>query len=130
MLLNSVNPIDYVLDIVNGNKEKQNENDNDKDQNSYKNLKQEEEDETINDSNAIKFNELEKDSPFYDSNNFNNRYTNIEEHNQIYHPRTKSKLFNYIVDKLFLCLPKFLKLIGPLFCLTIIIFLLYTYFSI
>ena len=130
MLLNSVNPIDYVLDIVNNNNEKQNENDNEKDENTYKNLKQEEEDETVNDSNAINFNESEKDSPFFDSNNYNNRISNNEEHNQLFEPRTKSKLFNYIVDKLFLYLTKFLKLLGPLFCLTIITFLLYTYISI
>ena len=133
MLLNSVNPIDYVLDIA-YNKKNENENDNEK--NSYKNLKQEEEEEeNINDSNAINFNESEKESHSvnYDNNNnyiIHNNKSNTEEHNQFFQPRTKSKIFNYIIDKLFLNLTKFLKLIGPLFCITIITFLLYTYISI
>ena len=126
MLLNSVNPIDYVLDIAYGKKEKENENETD--QNTYKNLNQEEEDETINNSNTLKFNDSEKDSPLF--NVYNKRNSNIDEHNQFFEPRTKSKLFNYIIDKIFLYSTRFLKLIGPLFCLSIITFLLYTYFSI
>ena len=137
MLLNSVNPIDYVLDIAYNNKQNENDNDidNDKDNNSYKNLKQDEEEmENLNDSNAINFNESEKESPTLtindNSKKSNKNDSNTEEHNQFFEPRTKSKLFNCIIDKLFLNLTKFLKLIGPLFCLTIVTFLIYTYISI
>jgi len=127
MLLNSVNPIDYVLDITHNNKQKEGE---ESDKNSYKNLKQEEEDEEegiIENSNALNFNESEKDS----LNNHNNNYTNKkkEEQNQFLEPRTKSKKMNNCIDIFFVNLTKFLKLIGPLFCITIITFLIYTYFS-
>ena len=140
MLLNSVNPIDYVLDIAYN---KKNKNDIDNDKSTYKNLKQEEEEEILNDSNAINFNESERESSHSinvsnddddddDGNyiNHNTLHSNTEEHNQFYQPRTKSKLFNCMIDKLFLNLTKFLKLIGPLFCITIITFIIYTYFSV
>ena len=132
MLLNSVNPIDFVLDINYKNREKENENDNDIDKNSYKNLKQEEEEEEINnDSNAINFNESDRESSNIPNYKYiNNKKSKSEEHNQFFEPRTRSKLFNYLVDKLFLNLTRFLKLIGPLFCIAIITFLIYTYFSI
>ena len=133
MLLNSVNPIDYVLDIAYNKREKENETENDIDKNSYKNLNQEEDvEEIVSDSNALNFNETEKESN--NSNTYNNYKRNNnskkEEHNQFFQPKTNSKLFNYCIDKLFLNLTKFLKLIGPLFCITIITFLLYTYISI
>ena len=132
MLLNSVNPIDYVLDIAYNKKENENENENDNKEHSYKNLKQdEEEEEMLNNSNAINFNESERESPtLTNSDNYINKEKNTEEHNQFFEPRTKSKLFNYIVDKLFLNLTKFLQLIGPLFCISIVTFLVYTYISI
>ena len=131
MLLNSVNPIDYVLDIYNNRHQdldNNNENDNENDRNSYKNLTQEEDEESLNNSNAINFNEIESTEQ---TNNYIRRNnSNKEEHNQFFQPRTKYKLFNYLIDKLFLNLTKFLKFIGPLFCITIISFLLYTYISI
>ena len=113
MLLNSVNPIDYVLDIT-SNKE------NADDKNTYKNLRQEEEEENSNDSNALNFNESENDS-----NNSNNYIRNRKE----YDLEKKSKIMNFLIDKVFLNLTKCLKVIGPLFCITIITFLLYTYAS-
>ena len=130
MLLNSVNPIDYVLDIAYNKKGKEKENEKNNRENSYKNLKQdEEEEEMLNNSNAINFNESERESPtLINSEDYNNN--NTEEHNQFYEPRTKSKIFNYIVDKLFLNLTRFLQLIGPLFCISIVTFLIYTYISI
>ena len=134
MLLNSVNPIDYVLDIAYNNKEKENDSeiDNEVDKNTYKNLKQEEDmEENISDSNALNFNESEKEEKNNNTyNNYKKNDSKTEEHNQFFQPKTKSKLFNYCIDKLFLNLTKFLKLIGPLFCITIITFLFYTYFSI
>ena len=128
MLLNSVNPIDFVLDISYDNNEKK--FNGDKDKNIYKNLKQnEEEEENINNSNAINFNEYERDSHQLKNNNYNNTKISIfNEHNQFL-PNITSKIFNFIIDKLFLNLTKFLKLIGPLFCIAIITFLAYTYFS-
>ena len=113
MLLNSVNPIDYVLDIT-SNKE------NADDKNTYKNLRQEEEEENSNDSNALNFNESE-----IDSNNNNNYIRNGKEYNS----EKKSKIINCLIDNVFLNLTKCLKIIGPIFCITIITFLLYTYVS-
>ena len=113
MLLNSVNPIDYVLDIT-SNKE------NADDKNTYKNLRQEEEEENSNDSNALNFNESE-----IDSKNNNNYIRNGKEYNS----EKKSKIINCLIDNVFLNLTKCLKVIGPLFCITIITFLLYTYVS-
>jgi palmitoyltransferase len=137
MLLNSVNPIDYVLDIAYN---KKNENDTDIDKNTYKNLKQEEEEEEIiKDSNAINFTEKVREPSHSINTNddedddyiiHNAQNETTEEHNQFYQPRTKSKLFNCIIDKLFLNLTKFLQLIGPLFCITIVTFIIYTYFSV
>ena len=122
MLLNSVNPIDFVLDITS----KKRENDEDNDKNTYKNLNQEDQEENLTDSNIINFNESERDSN-YINNNTNKR----QEFNQLYEPnRRKSKLLNCLIDKVFLNLTKFLKMIGPLFSITIITFLGYTYFSI
>ena len=133
MLLNSVNPIDYVLDIYNNKQKPDDETEDDdnieNDKNSYKNLTQEEDYESVNNSNAINFNESESTS--IPTNNYIRRTnSNNQEHNQIYQPRTQYKLCNYLIDKLFLNLTKFLQFIGPLFCITIITFLLYTYFSI
>ena len=52
MLLNSVNPIDYVLDIYNNKQKPDDETEDDdnieNDKNSYKNLTQEEDYESVN----------------------------------------------------------------------------------
>ena len=132
MLLNSVNPIDYVLDISYDKNEE--EFNRDKDINSYKNLKQnEEEEENIYKSNAINFNESEKDSPSLNNNNYNNDNIIISNYNgemQLILPEFASKILNFIIDKLFLNLTKLLRLAGPLLCLAIITFLIHTYLTI
>ena len=130
MLLNSVNPIDYVLDISYDKNGEEFNRDNDI--NSYKNLKQNEEEENINKSNAINFNESEKDSPSLNNNNYSNDNIIISNYNreiQLILPEFASKIFNFIIDKLFLNLTKFLRLLGPLLCLAIITFLMHTYLT-
>ena len=128
MLINSVNQIDYVLG-ENNEKKGTNKNYNN---NRYKNLKNEEGDS----SNVINFNEYEneKDLDLTRNNIKNSDYNDNnrikEEHNQFFEPKTKSKLLNYLIDKLFLNISKILKFIGPLFCLFNLNFLFYTYFSI
>ena len=128
MLINSTNQIDYVLG-ENNEKKETNKNYNN---NRYKNLKHEEGDS----SNAINFNEYENEEDLDLSTNniksseYNDNNRIKEEHNQFFEPKTKSKLLNYLIDKLFLNISKILKFIGPLFCLFIINFFFYTYFSI
>ena len=113
MLLSSINSLDYALDVVNNNKKNELEPEN----NSYKNLNQDDNIEEVQNSNAINFNE----NDIININNSNEQEYII--------PRRKKEKFCSI-NSLFRNITRCLKLIGPLFCIAIYTFLLYTYISI
>ena len=112
MLLSSINSLDYALDVVNNNKK----NELNLDSNAYQNLNQDENIEEVINSNALNLNETES----------NNNNINKEEY---IIPRRRNKK-GFSINCLFSYLTNFFKLIGPLFCLTIFTFLIYTYISI
>ena len=118
MLLGSVNPLDYALNIATNNKQ----NELDIDKSSYKNLNQEDNIEEVQKSTAIHFNDLPEITQSENNNNNNNEDMYIP-------PRRKRKKIMSI-DNIFSIVTHFLKLIGPLFCVTILTFLIYTYISI
>ena len=115
MLLSSVNSIDYALDIVTNNKK----NETDMDKSTYKNLNQDENIEEVSNSTAINFNNDLTESSQNDNNN---------ENVYIKPPRRRKK--KCTLDIVFTYATNFLKFCGPLFCITIITFLIYTYISI
>ena len=115
MLLSSINSLDYALDVATNNK--QNEINIDKKE--YTNLNQDENIEEVQNSTAINFNDI-TESPSKDENNNENEY--------IIPRRKKKKCCS--VDMIFDYSTKFLKFLGPLFCITILTFLVYTYISI
>ena len=115
MLLSSINSIDYALDVATNNKQ----NEIDLDKSSYKNLNQDENFELVTNSNAINFNN--------DSSNTSNSIDNTQ-NLYIIPRRKKESLFS--INNIFYFVTKTLKCIGPLFCITIITFLIYTYISI
>ena len=115
MLLSSINSLDYALDVATNNR--QNEITIDKKE--YKNLNQDENIEEVQNSTAINFNDI-PESPSKEENNNENLYII---------PRRKKKK-NCSIDMLFYYATNFLKFLGPLFCITILTFLVYTYISI
>ena len=111
MLLSSVNSFDYALDIMNNNKQ----NEVEIDKNTYKNLNTDENIEEVNNSTAINF-----DNQELSNSTDNNENINISRR------RKKDKLFDNIFD----FSNKLLKFLSPLFVITILTFLIYTYLSI
>ena len=115
MLLSSVNSLDYALDIITNNKQ----NEIEIDKNTYKNLNQDENIEEINNSTAINFNEITEISSSEENNN-----------NDINITSKKKREKKFDIDIIFVYVSKFLKFLGPLFCITILTFLIYTYISV
>ena len=111
MLLSSVNSFDYALDIMNNNKQ----NEVEIDKNTYKNLNTDENIEEVSNSTAINF-----DNQELSNSTDNNENINISRR------RKKDKLFDNIFD----FSNKLLKFLSPLFVITILTFLIYTYLSI
>ena len=115
MLLSSVNSLDYALDIITNNKQ----NEIEIDKNTYKNLNQDENIEEINNSTAINFNEITEISSSEENNN-----------NDINITSKKKREKKFDIDIIFVYVSKFLKFLGPSFCITILTFLIYTYISV
>ena len=114
MLLSSVNSFDYALDVVNNNKK----NEIDIDKNTYKNLNQDDNIEEVANSTALSFSNQElPNSLDNNSENINNSRRN-----------KKSKLLDF--NNIFDFTTKLLKFLSPLFVITVLTFLIYTYLSI
>ena len=111
MLLSSVNSFDYALDIMNNNKQ----NEVEIDKNTYKNLNTDENIEEVNNSTALNF-----DNQELSNSTDNNENINISK------KKKKAKLFDNIFD----FSNKLLKFLSPLFVVTVLTFLIYTYLSI
>jgi len=118
MLLSSINTFNYALDVVTNNEQTELVID----KNTYKNLNQDEnKEEEINNSTAINFNDITESTSIEENNNENNNIDNISK-------KKKEKKFD--IDYIFVYVSKFLKFLGPLFCITIFTFLIYTYISV
>ena len=115
MLLSSINSLDYALDVATNNKK----NEIAIDKKEYQNLNQNENIEEVQNSTAINFNETSESSPIEVNRNENFDIT----------PRKKRKKC-LSIDMIFYYVTKFLKFLGPLFCITILTFLIYTYISV
>ena len=116
MLLSSINTFNYALDVVTNNEQTELV----MDKNTYKNLNQDEnKEEEINNSTAINFNDITESSSIEENNNDNLDNTS---------KKKKEKKFD--IDYIFVYVSKFLKFLGPLFCITIFTFLIYTYISV
>ena len=116
MLLSSINTFNYALDVVTNNEQTELV----MDKNTYKNLNQDEnKEEEINNSTAINFNDITESSSIEENNNDNINNTS---------KKKKEKKFD--IDYIFVYVSKFLKFLGPLFCITIFTFLIYTYISV
>ena len=115
MLLSSINTFNYALDVVTNNEQTELV----MDKNTYKNLNQDEnKEEEINNSTAINFNDITES-------------TSVEENNDnIDNTSKKKKEKKFDIDYIFVYVSKFLKFLGPLFCITIFTFLIYTYISV
>ena len=118
MLLSSINTFNYALDVVTNNEQTELV----MDKNTYKNLNQDEnKEEEINNSTAINFNDITESTSVEENNNDNININNISK-------KKKEKKFD--IDYIFVYVSKFLKFLGPLFCITIFTFLIYTYISV
>ena len=118
MLLSSINTFNYALDVVTNNEQTELV----MDKNTYKNLNQDEnKEEEINNSTAINFNDITESSSIEENNNVNDNINNTSK-------KKKEKKFD--IDYIFVYVSKFLKFLGPLFCITIFTFLIYTYISV
>ena len=118
MLLSSINTFNYALDIVTNNEQTELV----MDKNTYKNLNQDEnKEEEINNSTAINFNDITESTSVEENNNDNDNINNTSK-------KKKEKKFD--IDYIFVYVSKFLKFLGPLFCITIFTFLIYTYISV
>ena len=116
MLLSSINTFNYALDVVTNNEQTELV----MDKNTYKNLNQDEnKEEEINNSTAINFNDITESSSI-EENNIDN----------INNTSKKKKEKKFDIDYIFVYVSKFLKFLGPLFCITIFTFLIYTYISV
>ena len=116
MLLSSINTFNYALDVVTNNEQTELV----MDKNTYKNLNQDEnKEEEINNSTAINFNDITESTSVEENNNDNINNTS---------KKKKEKKFD--IDYIFVYVSKFLKFLGPLFCITIFTFLIYTYISV
>ena len=115
MLLSSVNSLDYALDVATNNK--QSEIDIDIDKNQYKNLNQDDNIDEVQNSTAINFNEIPET---------NTSSNEIIKNENIYIPNKKRSNKIFSINNIFSFVTKTLKFIGPLFCITILTFLLYT----
>ena len=116
MLLSSINTFNYALDVVTNNEQTELV----MDKNTYKNLNQDEnKEEEINNSTAINFNDITESTSVEENNNDNIDNTS---------KKKKEKKFD--IDYIFVYVSKFLKFLGPLFCITIFTFLIYTYISV
>ena len=116
MLLSSINTFNYTLDVVTNNEQTELV----MDKNTYKNLNQDEnKEEEINNSTAINFNDITESTSIEENNNDNIDNTS---------KKKKEKKFD--IDYIFVYVSKFLKFLGPLFCITILTFLIYTYISV
>ena len=118
MLLSSINTFNYALDVVTNNEQTELV----MDKNTYKNLNQDEnKEEVINNSTAINFNDITESTSIEENNNDNDNINNTSK-------KKKEKKFD--IDYIFVYVSKFLKFLGPLFCITIFTFLIYTYISV
>ena len=118
MLLSSINTFNYALDVVTNNEQTELV----MDKNTYKNLNQDEnKEEEINNSTAINFNDITESTSIEENNNDNDNINNTSK-------KKKGKKFD--IDYIFVYVSKFLKFLGPLFCITIFTFLIYTYISV
>ena len=117
MLLSSVNSLDYALDVATNNKQSE----IDIDKNQYKNLNQDDNIDEVQNSTAINFNEIPET---------NTSSNEIIKNENIYIPNKKRNNKIFSINNIFSFVTKTLKFIGPLFCITILTFLLYTYISI
>ena len=118
MLLSSINTFNYALDVVTNNEQTELV----MDKNTYKNLNQDEnKEEEINNSTAINFNDITESTSIEENNNDNDNINNTSK-------KKKEKKFD--IDYIFVYVSKFLKFLGPLFCITIFTFLIYTYISV
>ena len=118
MLLSSINTFNYALDVVTNNEQTELV----MDKNTYKNLNQDEnKEEEINNSTAINFNDITESTSVEENNNDNDNINNTSK-------KKKEKKFD--IDYIFVYVSKFLKFLGPLFCITIFTFLIYTYISV
>ena len=118
MLLSSINTFNYALDVVTNNEQTELV----MDKNTYKNLNQDEnKEEEINNSTAINFNDITESTSVEENNNDNDNTNNTSK-------KKKEKKFD--IDYIFVYVSKFLKFLGPLFCITIFTFLIYTYISV
>ena len=118
MLLSSINTFNYALDVVTNNEQTELV----MDKNTYKNLNQDEnKEEEINNSTAINFNDITESTSIEENNNDNNNIDNTSK-------KKREKKFD--IDYIFVYVSKFLKFLGPLFCITIFTFLIYTYISV
>ena len=118
MLLSSINTFNYALDVVTNNEQTELV----MDKNTYKNLNQDEnKEEVINNSTAINFNDITESTSVEENNNDNDNINNTSK-------KKKEKKFD--IDYIFVYVSKFLKFLGPLFCITIFTFLIYTYISV
>ena len=118
MLLSSINTFNYALDVVTNNEQTELV----MDKNTYKNLNQDEnKEEEINNSTAINFNDISESTSVEENNNDNDNINNTSK-------KKKEKKFD--IDYIFVYVSKFLKFLGPLFCITIFTFLIYTYISV
>ena len=116
MLLSSINTFNYALDVVTNNEQTELV----MDKNTYKNLNQDEnKEEVINNSTAINFNDITESTSVEENNNDNIDNTS---------KKKRGKKFD--IDYIFVYVSKFLKFLGPLFCITIFTFLIYTYISV
>ena len=116
MLLSSINTFNYALDVVTNNEQTELV----MDKNTYKNLNQDEnKEEEINNSTAINFNDITESTSVEENNNDNIDNTS---------KKKRGKKFD--IDYIFVYVSKFLKFLGPLFCITIFTFLIYTYISV
>ena len=113
MLLSSVNTFDYALDVVNNNKQ----NEIDIDKNTYKNLTQDETIEEVANSTALNFN----------NQDISNNPDDIKNINEVSRKK-KAKVID--INNIFAFVVKILKWLSPLFVITIITFLLYTYLTV
>ena len=116
MLLSSINTFNYALDVVTNNEQTELV----MDKNTYKNLNQDEnKEEEINNSTAINFNDITESTSVEENNNDN-----------IDNASKKKREKKFDIDYIFVYVSKFLKFLGPLFCITIFTFLIYTYISV
>ena len=110
------NRFNYALDVVTNNEQTELVID----KNTYKNLNQDEnKEEEINNSTAINFNDITESTSIEENNNDNIDNTS---------KKKREKKFD--IDYIFVYVSKFLKFLGPLFCITIFTFLIYTYISV